>query len=110
MVNIVQYYTMDYLIDIAHWIYHIIFLFFHSAKLPKSAAKAPQQQHSSQLDEQSSDSEPECLEYSMHNVVGCHYDPIIATIENNNSKLQMEVDTGASRSEDTLRHCNQAQT
>ena len=30
MVNIVQYYTMAYLTDITHWIYHIIFLFFHS--------------------------------------------------------------------------------
>ena len=32
MVNIVQYYTMDYLTDITHWIYHIIFFFFHSDK------------------------------------------------------------------------------
>ena len=42
----------------------------------------------------------------MHNVVGCHSDPIMATIEINNSKLQIEIDTGASRSivgEDTFK-------
>ena len=34
----------------------------------------------------------------MHNVTVGHSDPIVATIEINNSKLQMEIDTGASRS------------
>jgi len=85
---------------------HIAKVCGSKAKLPKSAVKVPQQQHSLQLDEQSSDSEPECLEYGMHNVVGCHSDPIMATIEINNSKLQMEIDTGASRSivgEDTFK-------
>ena len=69
------------------------------AKPQKStAAKAPQQQHSLQLDELSSDSESECPEYGMHNVTVGHSDPIVATIEINNSNLQMEIDTGASRS------------
>jgi len=86
---------------------HIAKVCRSKAKPPKStAAKVPQQQHSLQLDEQSTDSEPECPEYGMHNVTVHHSDPIAATIEINNSKLQMEIDTGASRSiigEDTFK-------
>jgi len=68
--------------------------------------KAPQQQLSLQLDEQSTDSKPECPEYGMYNVTVHYSDPIVATIEINKSKLQMEIDTGASRSiigEDTFK-------
>jgi len=63
--------------------------------LKSIAARAPQQQHSLLLDV---DSEPEILEYGMHNVTVCHSDPIVATIEINKSKLQVEIDAGASRS------------
>ena len=54
--------------------------------------------HTLQLDEHCSDSEPECPEYLMHTLSASHADPILATIELNKSKLQMEIDTGASRS------------
>jgi len=77
------------------------------AKPPKStAAKAPQHQHSLLFDEQYTDSEPVCPEYGMHNVTVCHSDLIFANIEINKLKIQMEIDTGASRSivgEDTFK-------
>ena len=80
----------------------------HSKAKPSKLTldKAPEQQHSLQLDEQSSDSEPEFPVYGMHHVTGSHSNPIIATIEINNSNLRMEIDTGASRSivgEDTFK-------
>ena len=68
---------------------HIAKVCRSKAKPRKStAATVPQQQHSLQLDERSTDSEPE---YGMHNVTVCHSDPIVATIEINKSKLQMEL-------------------
>ena len=75
----------------------------HIAKVCRSKARpqkstVPRPQHTLQLDEHSSDSEPECPEYLMHTLSATHADPILATIELNKSKLQMEIDTGASRS------------
>ena len=85
---------------------HIAKVCHSKAKPPKpTVAKVLEQQHSLQLDDQSSDSEPELPEYGMHHVTGSHSNPMVATIEINNSKLQMEIDTGASRSiigEDTF--------
>ena len=34
----------------------------------------------------------------MHALIAYHSDPIFATVELNKSKLQMEIDTGASKS------------
>ena len=63
-----------------------------------TSARVPQQQHTLQSDEHSAESEPECPEYPMHALSANHSDPIVATVELNKSKLQMEIDTGASRS------------
>ena len=75
----------------------------HIAKVCHSKARpqkftAPRPQHALQLDEHSLDSEPECPEYLMHTLSASHADPILATIELNKLKLQMEIHTGASRS------------
>ena len=75
----------------------------HIAKVCRSKARpqkptVPRPQHTLQLDEQSSESEPESPEYLMHTLSASHSDPIFATIELNKSNLQMEIDTGASRS------------
>jgi len=50
------------------------------------------------MDEESSDSEPDFPEYGMHCVSVGQSDQILATVEINESKLQMEIDTGAPRS------------
>ena len=88
----------------------------HIAKVCRSKAKfqklappkAPQQQHKQhtlQLYDQLSDYESEYPEYPMHTLSASHSDAILATVELNKAKLQMEIDTGASRSivgEDTF--------
>ena len=70
----------------------------HIAKVCRSKARPQYLDHTLQLDEQSSESEPESPEYLIHTLSASHSDPIFATIELNKSKLQMEIDTGASRS------------
>ena len=91
---------------------HIVKVCRSKAKFQKLAPpKAPQQQHKQhtlQLDDQLSDYEseyPEYPEYPMHTLSASNSYPIPATVELNKTKLQMEIDTGASRSivgEDTF--------